>query len=204
MNPKRPTAGIILAAGISKRFGRPKQLLRLDGKPLIAWVLEAALASNLHHLVLVLGHESEAIEKGLGNSLCHPRLQTVINADYDDGMASSLRAGLMRVREDHPSVMFLLGDQPLLGSKIIDLLLESFWSSDRDICVPVHRGRRGNPALFSSRFYDRLLHLRGDQGAREIIEENPEQVLRVEIGDPRCLLDIDREEDLRIAESLLH
>jgi molybdenum cofactor cytidylyltransferase len=194
---KRPSAGVVLAAGMSVRLGRPKQLVEVGGKPMLARVLGAALSSALEAVTLVLGHEAEGIKGALEKDLSDPRLRTLLNPEYREGISSSLRAGLLPLVDDFPSVMFLLGDQPFMDARTINLLLERFWSSDKDICVPVCQGERGNPVVFSRRFYGEILELTGDTGARGIIRANPERVLQVEIQDPRYFLDIDLEEDAR-------
>jgi len=196
VNPKNPTAGIILAAGLSTRFGRPKQLVDLNGKPLIERVIDACLGSRLDKIVAVLGSDALQIESVLALKYGDRRFSTIINPDYRNGMSRSLRAGLSAVMQDFPAVMFLLGDQPLVNSTLIDRLLERFGASEKDICVPIHQGKRGNPTLFSSRFYKRLLTISGDIGAREVIRDFPEAVLSVEIEDPLHFFDIDTAKDL--------
>lgn len=193
---KRPTAGIVLAAGMSTRLGRPKHLITLDGKTLLARVVAAALESELAEVILVLGHEAGRVLAALGSPRCQERLRTVVNERYEDGMAGSLHAGLLPVKEQYPAVMFLLGDQPLIDAGIINLLLRRFWSSNKDICVPVQGERRGNPVCFSHRFYEQILGIQGDKGAREIIGSHPRDVLLVEIDSPSLFLDIDCAEDL--------
>ena len=193
---KKPTVGIILAAGMSTRFGEPKQLQKLKDRYLLVWVLDAALSSQLEGLILVLGLHFEAIRKALAGSLRHPRLRVVFNPKFAKGQSESLRTGLAQVKSDFPSAMFLLGDQPLMNSKVIDLLLDRFWASPQDICVPVCRGQRRNPAIFSRVFFDRLMAIEGDRGARELIRAHPGSVLAVEIDDPACFSDVDTEKDL--------
>jgi len=200
---KTPIAGILLAAGESTRFGKPKQLLTLSGRFLIEWALAAALGSHLDHVVLVLGCEHERIQRCLGSSTAHPKCEILVNPDYRSGQSTSLQAGLIRVRHDFPSAMFLLGDQPLVDAALINLLLERCAGSEKPICVPTHRGTRGNPTLFGSPFYPEILKLAGDKGARGIIAAHPDQVLAVEIPDPRVFLDIDRREDVEKIAALL-
>jgi molybdenum cofactor cytidylyltransferase len=200
---KPPTAGILLAAGESTRFGEPKQLLTLSGRFLIEWALAAALGSNLDHVVLVLGCEHERIRRCLGSSTAHPKCEILVNPDYRSGQSTSLQAGLLRIRHDFPSAMFLLGDQPLVDAALINLLLQRYAVSEKPICVPTHRGTRGNPTLFASRFYPEILKLAGDKGARDIIAAHPDQVLAVEIPDPLVFLDIDRREDIEKIAALL-
>jgi molybdenum cofactor cytidylyltransferase len=194
---KKPTAGIILAAGTSSRLGRPKQLLEIDGRMLLAKTVATTLASQLDHVVLVLGHESERIIAALGERLNDARISVTLNERYRDGMSSSLQHGLLQVSGSFPSIMVILGDQPFLDHGTIDLLLAKFRDSDKDICVPCLKDRQGAPVILSSRFYKDIFSIRGDIGARNIIRDNPESVLRVEIENVDCFLDIDSEEDLQ-------
>ena len=202
--PHKPhTAGIVLAAGMSVRFGQPKQLLMLKNKCMLEWVLDAALASSLATVVLVLGHEHQKILETLGAKTHLPRVQTVISSRYREGQGRSLQTGLSVVHEAFQSFMFLLGDQPLLRSATIDHLLESFWNSEKDICIPVWRGKRGNPAIFSRALYAELMAIEGDVGARNIITENPARVLSVAIDSPLDFFDIDSIEDFAEFEDRL-
>jgi molybdenum cofactor cytidylyltransferase len=203
MSHQKQTAGIILAGGSSTRFGRPKQLLKLKGKYLLEYVLNAALESELNHVVLVLGHDHQNILQALGACTIHERLQVVINHRYLEGQSRSLQAGLLKIRQTFPSVMFLLGDQPLLDSNTIDHMLDRFRYSGKDICVPVCKGKRGNPTIFNRVLYDQLLAIEGDIGARNIIRANPERVLYLEMNDPLCFFDIDSPKDLTNLQLLL-
>jgi len=179
MTWKKPTAGIILAAGMSTRFGKPKQLLRLKNKYLIEWVLNAALNSHLESIILVLGYNNRKILEALGEKACHPSLQVAINDKFSEGLSQSLLAGLSTAQKTFPSVMFLLGDQPMVDSRMINHLLDKFWKSDKDICVPTFQEKRGNPVIFSQNFYNQLQSIKGDIGARNIIKKHPEYVLYV-------------------------
>jgi molybdenum cofactor cytidylyltransferase len=193
---KDPTAGIILAAGESTRFGTSKQLLRLKGRLLCEWVLDAALESRLDRVVLVTGPSHDGILLELGKKADHPRLEVLFNPDFQGGLSTSLKAGLLRVHESHPSVMFLLADQPRVDAATLNRLLERFHPSACNICVPVHKGQRGNPTLFSRLLYPELLRITGDQGGRSVIAAHPDQLLTVEIADPEFLVDVDTPDDL--------
>ena len=195
MIQENPTAGIILAAGASTRFGRPKQLLRLKDKYLIEWVLDAALNSTLSKIVLVLGYSHQKILQALGKKSQHSKLYIKVNPKYSEGQSHSLRIGLSKVKDDFSAVIFLLGDQPMLNSATINTLLERFWSSDKDICVPAYRGKRKTPTVFGRRFYSQLMGIKGDRGARQLIDANPDQVLTVEMDDPLCFFDVDTQQD---------
>jgi len=203
MLPHNQTAGIILAGGSSTRFGRPKQLLKLKGKYLLDHVLSAALGSELNHIVLVLGHDHQNILQALETRTTQERLQVVINHRYLEGQSRSLQAGLQKIRQAFPAVMFLLGDQPLLNSNTIDHLLDRFRHSGKDICVPVCEGKRRNPTIFNRVLYDQLMAIEGDIGARDIIRANPERVLYLELDDPLCFFDIDSQKDFENLQSLL-
>ncbi|MBW2370443.1 MAG: nucleotidyltransferase family protein [Deltaproteobacteria bacterium] len=196
--------GIILAAGMSKRLGKPKQLLKIGGEFIINRVVDTALESHLDTVVLILGHRHADILPVLGDRLKTPNLKVEINRDYRKGMSQSLRCGVLSVKSRYDAIMFLLGDQPLLDSETIDHLIEQYRSSDKPICVPLCRGERKNPTLFSSRYYDSLLNIQGDTGARAIIKNQPEDVLFVEINRPELFLDVDTPGDLQKAEALFN
>jgi molybdenum cofactor cytidylyltransferase len=119
-----------------------------------------------------------------------------VNPDYRSGQSTSLKTGMLRIQHDFPSVMFLLGDQPLVDAAFINLLMKRFAASEKPICVPAHRGSRGNPTLFGSSFYPQLLKLAGDLGARDLIAAHADQMLAVEIADARVFHDIDHPQDV--------
>ena len=195
MLQEKPTAGIILAAGESTRFGRPKQLLRLKGRYLIEWVLDAALESELSRIILVLGYAHQEIRQALGKKLRHAKLQLEVNPHYQKGQSHSLQVGLSRIKTTFPAVMFLLADQPLVDAATINCLLDKFGSADKDICVPTFHGKRGNPSIFSQKFYKHIMEIKGDIGARQIIKSHPERVLEIEIKNPLFFSDVDTPED---------
>jgi molybdenum cofactor cytidylyltransferase len=195
---KGPTGGIILAAGMSKRFGKTKQLHELGGSTILSMVIDASIKSDLDVIVLVLGHESEAIKASLGSRLIEPRLTTVINPDYALGMSTSLQRGLTEVKDRVPSIMVLMGDQPLISHETINRILQAFRSAGKDICIPVFKGKNMQPVCISSRFYDEIFNVTGDMGARKVIRDNPDAILSLEMDEEDGFIDIDSKEDLEI------
>jgi molybdenum cofactor cytidylyltransferase len=193
---KEPTAGIILAAGMSSRFGSLKPLFKIGEKTILTMVTNASLESKLDEVVLVLGYRADIIMEAIGKRLRHTRLKTVINPYYTDGMSVSIQRGLKEIKDQFPSIMIILGDHPLLKPGIIDLLLNKFRSSDKSICLPAYKGVRGHPVCFSKVFYPALMAMRGDIGARDIIRENPGQVLEVELDDSDPFFSVDNNEDI--------
>jgi len=197
-----PIAGIVLAAGMSRRFGRPKQILKIGAEYIINRVVDAALNSDLDNVTLVLGPYRDEIQAILGARLNAPRLRLVRNPDYRRGQSRSLHHGVRAVRSGFPACMFILADQPLLDSATINLLIARFYRSERGICVPRCHGQRKNPTLFNAHYYDHLLGISGDTGARGIISAQSEDVLFVDVERPELFLDVDTPEDLVQVETL--
>ena len=193
---KSPTAGIVLAAGTSVRFGSLKPLFKVGNDTILSMVIDAAVKSDLDRIVLVLGYRSDEIIANIGYHLHDPRLRTVINPRYQAGMSSSIQRGLVEIMDEFPSVMIILGDQPLLDSATINMLLDRFRASDKNICVPACKGTRGLPVCFGKRFFADIMKITGDIGAREIIQKNQEHVLTVEIENPDCFFDMDNRNDM--------
>ena len=200
MTTQKPTAGIILAAGMSERFqDGPKQLLKLKGGYMIEYVIRASLDSKLDRIFLVLGHHYKKILKALAENskyFKNDRLEIVSNRQYRQGMSSSVRAGLSSSGNTFGSVMFLLGDQPLVDSRLINLLLNRFYKSDKNICAPVYKGKRGNPTIFSREYFNLLQRVKGDSGGRRIILANPDDILKIDTDSPACVFNINTMDDV--------
>jgi molybdenum cofactor cytidylyltransferase len=189
-------AGVILAAGMSKRLGSTKQLLKLDGKYLIERIVEAATNSNLTEIYLVLGWQHERILDKLPHLKNTKKIKILFNPSFTTGMSSSVKCGLTAAKEKYDHVMFFVADQPFISSNLINHLIEEYIQSSKQICIPVCQEKSGNPALFNASYFDKLLQISGDKGGRNIIAGNPKEVLRVSIENPEELFDIDTMEDV--------
>jgi molybdenum cofactor cytidylyltransferase len=186
-------SAIVLAAGESKRMGRPKQLLEWQGKTLLLHSLESLSRSDADEIILVLGHEADRIKKNL------PALpiKIVINPDYQQGMASSLRQGLLAMDPQSEAFLLCLADQPGIGPEIVNTLIREFRQADpkRGIVRPVYHGRQGHPVLISARHRQEALLQQGDVGARRILMNHPEDILEIDVDQDAVLMDIDTPEE---------
>ncbi|MBI3699742.1 MAG: NTP transferase domain-containing protein [Afipia sp.] len=190
----RNVAAVILAAGRSTRMGGPNKLFaELNGKKLVRIVAEQALASKASPVIVVTGHQTTDVAaalKGLD-------VKFVDNPQFTDGLATSVKAGIAAVPESSDGAIICLGDMPLIDAKLIDRLAESFAPDCGSlIVVPVAGGRRGNPVLWSRRFFPELMTLDGDIGARHLIAQHVEAVAEVEVEGKSAFLDIDTPEML--------
>jgi len=193
----RHVTAIILAAGRSTRMGGPNKLLaELGGKSLVRLVTEQALASKAHDVIVVTGHQAELVEKALAGL----DVKFVRNPDFAEGLASSVKAGIAAVPDDADGAVICLGDMPMISAQLIDHLIEAF-APDRGnlIAVPVSDGRRGNPVLWSRRFFNELMALDGDIGARHLIARHGEAVAEVAVEGFGAFLDIDTPQALEAA-----
>jgi len=193
----RQVAAIVLAAGRSTRMGGPNKLLaELNGKKLVRIATEQALASKASEVIVVTGHQAELVEQALAGL----KVKFVRNPDFAGGLASSVKAGIGAVAKDADAAVICLGDMPLIDARLVDRLVEAF-DPDRGnlIVVPVAEGRRGNPVLWSRRFFSELLTLDGDIGARHLIAKHAEAVAEVPVDGESAFLDIDTPQALETA-----
>jgi molybdenum cofactor cytidylyltransferase len=186
--PARKIAAIILAAGQSTRMGSNKLVSDIQGAPLVRRVADAALASAAQPTIVVTGRYDAEVREAL-----HGLPVTILkNQDYTIGLSSSLICGIKAVPEDCDGVIVLLGDMPKVSAELIERLIEAFDpGGGRAICVPTWRGKRGNPVLWARVFFDEIMSLKGDVGAKNLIGQHEEAVCEVEWGDDAPLVDID-------------
>ncbi len=199
----RQVAAVILAAGEAKRFRCPaagtKLAAELNGKPLIRHVADAALASRAHPVLLVTGHGCGHVLHALDGLL----LERVHNCDPGAGLSSSLKLAIAALPKAADGAIILLGDMPLISKALIDRLIEAFDKAPAGLLavVPVHEGRRGNPALIGRGLFASMMALEGDRGAGCLIGARA-PVVEVPVEDRAIEIDVDTWDDLRLLREL--
>ena len=187
-----PIGAVVLAAGRSSRMGEPKQLLALGGKTLLQRTLENVCASQAQDIVLVLGFAAQAITTQIEVE----GVRVVINPDHQQGMGTSLRAGLAALDAQTQAALIVLADQPFVSPTTLDQIINHYQQSDGQIVIPTYRGFRGNPVLLDRSVFPEVMALSGDIGCRAIFGDHLDGIVKVPVGDIGILLDIDTPEDL--------
>ncbi len=186
---------VILAAGGGHRFGQIKQLLPLGGKPLLARVLDAVLASPVQQVVLVLGAHASTIRQQLAGYAAQPRLLIVDNPAWQQGLSTSLRAGLAALGLDVAAVLMVLGDQPHVSPELIARLLRRWQQTGARLVAPAYKGSWGNPVLFARSLFPELRAVTGDRGGRDVVRRHADELALVEVDAALCFDDIDTPAD---------
>lgn len=192
-----PAVGaVVLAAGGSSRMGQPKQLLPVGGRPMVRLVAEVVCAAGLAQVVVVIGAEASAVAQALAGL----PVEIVVNPHWADGLSTSVRAGLGVLRPEVQAALMVLADQPRLTPGLLTTLADCHRNSGAPIVVPVHEGRRGNPALFDRALFSELMALEGDQGGRTLIERYEARVEFVQVDEAAIVMDVDTREDYERAQ----
>lgn len=186
---------IVLAAGASTRFGSAKQLVRIAGRPMLHATVTRAVEVAGNSVFVVLG--ARAAE--LAPLLTHSPASIVINRDWREGLGSSIRAGISRLPAACSGVMLLLADQAAITTEDLRRLTGAWRRQPEHIAAAVYGSTVGVPAIFPRSTFSDLIQLRGDQGARSLIQRNPDRLVRVPMN--RASIDIDTPEDLLAIES---
>jgi molybdenum cofactor cytidylyltransferase len=181
---------LVLAAGASSRLGQPKQLVNLGGRPVLHGVVSAATSLAGHAVTVVLGaHASE-----LSRLFAHSPASVIVNRRWEEGIASSIRYGLASLSAATEAVLILLGDQVAVTADDLKRLASAWKEQDGVIAAATYQQHVGVPAIFPRMCFSELTELRGDQGARKILERNSFRITRVPM--PNAAVDLDTPEDL--------
>ena len=183
---------VILAAGQSSRLGKPKQMLQWEGMTLLEKVVKVATELKPSSVMVVLGAYAEEIK----SHLHIPAIEVVVNESWQDGMASSIRTGIDQMIKQNPQVdgiLFLVCDQPHLKSDLLNNLVNLQKEKDMPVAASSYGGKLGTPALFHQSIFGKLMELKGDTGARKLLDEMMSEVavLNFEKG----IYDIDTPQD---------
>jgi molybdenum cofactor cytidylyltransferase len=180
-------AGVVLAAGRGSRLSTTKQLLPLEGLPLVAHAVAAAEESRLADVVVVLGHEADAVLAALALR----RARVVRNPRFAEGQSTSLQAGLLALGPHIEAAVILLGDQPGVRPAVIDALIAARGAGPAGASggpeegplalIPTYEGRDGHPVLLERELWPEVMDVRGDEGARSVLRAHAAQVLRLAV-----------------------
>ncbi|MAG89755.1 MAG: hypothetical protein CML32_03375 [Rhodobacteraceae bacterium] len=184
---------VLLAAGRSERMGRNnKLLLNVDGIPLVRKSATNILNSNVTSMTVVTGFD----ENKIINALSGLNVNFVKNINFQEGLSSSLKAGLANITPTPSAVIICLADMPKIQPEHINQLIENFdplkgW----EICIPTNNGKRGNPVLIGSRFFPYIFETSGDFGAKQVMKQHSDKIVEVEIGTSDIHFDIDTQDE---------
>ena len=191
-------SAIVLAAGRSTRMGRNKLILPLDGKPVLQRVLDALKHSKVDETVVVLGGGADEVRR----SVDLEGTKVVVNRRYSEGMSASIKAGLARMDRSADAAIIVLGDQPFLSAAVVDSLIKAFLTEGAPVVLPVYMGKRRNPVLFARSVFPEIMRIRGDRGAKSVVESHGDNILEVKVEDAGVAMDVDTPSDYERAALL--
>lgn len=197
-------SGIVLAAGKGTRMGElsgghfTKQLLLLDDQTMLEHSLTSMTSSKVNEIILVLGYNYHEVLNHL--KAMDTRVKIVINRQFEQGLSSSIRAGVKACAPSARGIMIALADQPFVPVEVFDLLMKRARETSKGILVPTFRGKWGHPVLFKERYRRHLLALRGDAGGLQILKAHPDDLLEVPTSVKSVVQDFDTPEDLEQLE----
>jgi molybdenum cofactor cytidylyltransferase len=185
---------IILAAGQSKRMHKiNKLLIKIANETIIEKIVDNSLKSIANNTIVVLGYESDILQRLLNNK----NITTIVNKEYLKGQSSSLQLGISALPEDCDAAIVILGDMPDISPTLINQLIKNYNPNDnKSIIIPTYKNRKGNPVLIDREFFPEILSIKGDKGAKDIIEANKKYISEIPQKNSKIIEDIDTKEDL--------
>jgi len=194
---------VILAAGLSKRMGQPKQLLMLGSKPLFRYAVDLALHAQLSPVVVIGGKE-------VGELRTHCNglpVEVLFNEEYATGMASSLKLGIHAVGERADAAMIFLADQPLVPNQLVRQMIDVYLAHrEKGIWIvrPEYKGLAGHPVLIDAQLYPQFERIQGDEGGKKVIKQYNDRLLCLPCSTSVWGADVDTPEDLQEIRAILH
>ncbi len=188
---RKMVGSIVLAAGKSSRMGEQKLLMPYHGKSMIATVVGKIANTDSHLTLVVTGNNMHEIKEALNDY----KVTLVGNQRFEEGMLSSVQAGIDAAGPETDGMLVLLGDQPMVSETVINRLISVFQKSEKGLIIPTFNGKRGHPVLISSKYKNEVKSINPETGLRELFFNNPDDVLEIEVETGDVLKDIDTPED---------
>ena len=176
-------------------MGRIKQILPLGNSTILEQTLDRYLNSISKEFILVLGKGFKSIME----LVAYKPIKIIVNHDYSKGISTSIKAGLALISSESDGILLALADQPFINTTTINHIIMAFSRCNKGIIIPVYKGNRGNPVLFSVKYKHELLSLSGDIGGREILKKYGEDIYEISVDCKGVLIDIDTDNDYREA-----
>ncbi len=186
-------SAIILAAGMSVRMGRPKQLLKAGNSTMIRIAVENVLLSGVDEVIVVTGCQ----QKKVSGEISDLPVRVVFNPRYKDGQGTSLSLGVKSIDGGASAFMVFMVDQPLISASLIDIIIEEFQKRRCLVLRPVCKDLPGHPVIFSSTLRDELKNISGDEGARQVLKKLDDRVEYLEVQDEAVVFDVDTPGDFK-------
>ncbi|MHC4912015.1 MAG: nucleotidyltransferase family protein [Planctomycetota bacterium] len=180
-------SAVILAAGESKRMGKPKPLLKFKDRTFLEQIISVLKSADIDTITVVLGAHADTIQKSIDLS----ETNVVINKNYQKGQLSSLIAALENIPEDIEAILLCLVDSPFITKDLVNSIITRFKQTAGPIIVPVFNKERGHPTIFARSLFNELLNAPEDQGARYVLYSNEGKVTEVETSEPAARIGID-------------
>jgi molybdenum cofactor cytidylyltransferase len=185
-------AGIVLAAGESRRMGQPKQLLPFGECTILERVVDTLLTAGVGEVIVVLGHLAERVRTVLGDR----PVRAVINESYRQGMLSSVKCGVRAIGKEYDAVLIALGDQPHIEGTVVSQVMRAYRAGSAGIVIPGYGDKKGHPIIINLQKYRKaILNLPEDTGLNALMQEHADDMRLIDVASEDIIRDIDVPED---------
>jgi len=185
-------AGIVLAAGESRRMGQPKQLLPFGKHTILERVVDTLLTAGVGEVVVVLGHLADRVRPVLGDR----PVRAVVNTEYRQGMLSSVKYGVRAIGAGYDAVLFALGDQPQIEGAVVSEVMRAYRDGEAGIVIPRYGDKKGHPIIINlQRYREAIANLPEDAGLNALMQEHADDVRLIDVATEDIIRDIDVPDD---------
>jgi molybdenum cofactor cytidylyltransferase len=185
-------AGVVLAAGESRRMGQPKQLLPFGERTILERVVDTLLTAGVGEVVVVLGHMADRVRAVLGNR----PVTAVVNEFYRQGMLSSVKCGVRAIGAGYDAVLFALGDQPHIEGAVVSEVMRAYRAGNAGIVIPRYGDKKGHPIIINLQKYrEAIVNLPEDTGLNALMQEHADDVRLIDVATEDIIRDIDVPDD---------